>query len=143
MFGLSKRERIKKMEINLSSLQNHAKHFYYLKTGIEENAISELLSLAENNAYTAKEAANTQQGKEILSEIVLNRQYALYYNELAIQLRSKIYKLKTGTAPLHSRGEWLSKIVATSGWDIVMAEIESTCGNLILDIDEIINKNNQ
>lgn len=135
MFGLSKKEKIVKLQKELVELQKYASHFYDLKKDVEDRAFYELLTLAETKGISAIEASSTTDGELILSEVVLNRQFAFYYNEQAIQTYSKLRKLETGIAPPLSRDGWLYDIVKPSGWHCVKSEIKGMCHSLISDVD--------
>jgi hypothetical protein len=135
MFGLSKKERLIKLEKELFELQKNASHFYDLKKDVEDRAFYELLKLAEEKGISALDASSTQAGELILSEVVLNRQFAFYYNELAIQTYSKMRKLQTGTASPISKEGWLNEIVKPSGWHCVKPEIKGMCHNIISEVD--------
>lgn len=135
MFGLSKKERLEKLQKEFIELQKNASHFYDMKKDVEDRAFYELLKLAEENCVSALDASSTTDGERILSEVVLNRQFAFYYNELAIQAYSKLRNLQTGTTSPISKDGWLNEIVKQSGWHCVKSEIKGMCNNIISEVD--------
>lgn len=65
-----------------------------MKYDAEERAFVELCDLSIRMGVEPDVAAKTQQGIDILADVVLNRQYAFYLNEKAIQIYSQIFLLE-------------------------------------------------
>lgn len=142
MFGLSKKEKILSIERKIENLKKNALIFYNYKSDVEETAFRDLLSLSVKNKISPDAAAKTEEGIEILSEIVLNRQYAFYLNEQAIQLYSELYRIKNGKLPSTSKKGWLYEVVKSSGWEIIMQELPAMSQHIINEVkDEIENRN--
>ncbi|EMH4108056.1 hypothetical protein RGI85_001935 [Serratia marcescens] len=139
MFGLSKSERIKKLYEEASEIKKQALHFYNFKEEVEEKAFSELCNLSFKKGLPPSTVARSPEGVNILSEVALNRQYALYLNEKAIQLYAEIFKIQHGRAT-NNKEEWLEQIVKKAGWDVVSAEIPSICSSLICDADKHVSE---
>lgn len=140
MFGLSKKEKLKKLYERLSETRKNAAHFYAMKDSAEENAFYQLAALARENKTSASHVAKTKKGKVILAEVVLNRQWAFYLNESALQIQAEISRLSN---PRHAsiildKEQWFDNVVALAGMDIVMDQIEPICGKLIAEVDEYI-----
>lgn len=135
MFGFSKRKRIKSLEELVDKLKRETLSFYSRKQDAEGRASLELYNLAESKGITAKAAASTPEGIDILAEVVLNRQYAFYLNEQTIQAYYQLCRLENKDINVISGDDWLNKIVKNSGWLPVYSEIEVICGQLIKDVD--------
>jgi len=140
MFGFSKKEKIASLQKQLTKAKSDAKHFYNAKGQVEERAFYDLAELARDKGISASEAAKTKEGLVILSEIVLNRQWAFYLNEQAIQLQAQINALigqKYGDS-LADKSLWFDKVVTPAGLDIVMDQLEPMCGKLISEVDDYL-----
>lgn len=135
VFGILTRSKIKKLRAELAETQKLASHFYKMKYDAEERAFVELCDLSIRMGVEPDVAAKTQQGIDILADVVLNRQYAFYLNEKAIQIYSQIFLLekRRGT---HDREEWLNEVVKKSGWEVVSSEIPLICADLIEEAKE-------
>ncbi|WP_112924352.1 hypothetical protein [Escherichia coli] len=140
MFGLSKKEQIASLQKQLTKAKSDAKHFYSVKGEVEERAFYDLAELAREKNTSAREAAKTKEGLIILSEIVLNRQWAFYLNEHAIQIQAQINSLidPDYLNDLADKSIWFDKVVTPAGLDIVMDQLEPMCGNLIGEVDDYI-----
>lgn len=140
MFGFSKSEQIASLKKQLEKAKSNAKHFYNMKGDVEDRAFYNLAELARNNGTSARVAAKTKEGILIISEVVLNRQWAFYLNEEAIQIQAKINALMGPTYSNDVAGKsfWFDKVVTPAGLDIVMDQLEPMCGKLIDDVDEYI-----
>ena len=140
MFGLSKRERLASLRLRLSEVKKNAAHFYSMKESAEETAFYQLADLARENKITARKAARTKKGKIILSEVVLNRQWAFYLNESAMQIQSEILSLSNpdGPSAAFDKEMWFDQVTSVAGIDIVMDQMEPICGKLIDEVDEYI-----
>lgn len=140
MFGFSKKEQIASLQRQLTKAKSDAKHFYNAKGEVEERAFYDLAELARDKGISASEAAKTKEGLIILSEIVLNRQWAFYLNEQAIQIQAQINALigqKYGDR-LSDKSLWFDKVVTPAGLDIVMDQLEPMCGKLISEVDDYL-----
>ncbi|MFW7225361.1 MULTISPECIES: hypothetical protein [unclassified Serratia (in: enterobacteria)] len=143
MFGLSKREKLTRLHAELNNAKSMAKEFYARKDIVEEVAFIALTELAKKKGITAKSAAQTSDGKKILAQVVLNRQYAFYLNECAIQIQAKIKRITLpdryySDVVLGDDERWLDIIVTPTGSYIVMSEIDTICSKLIEDVDKHI-----
>lgn len=143
MFDFLKRKSVQTLEKKVRELNAQATHFYKAKDNVEENAYYELLTLAQDKGLTAKAAAETKEGQLILSEIVLNRQYALYLNEQAIQTYAELRRLNGAQAASFSKEAWFNEVVKPSGGDhIIKKEIPFFCDKLITDVEnELLEQN--
>lgn len=141
MFGLSKAERLDSLRKSLQRVKAEAKHAYGKKEESEEMAFYGLAELARREGVSAQEASKKQEGLQILSEVVLNRQWAFYLNEKAIQIQAKITELedKGYRSNFYSKEYWFQKVVMPSGGDIVIDQIEPICSNLISEVDDYLN----
>lgn len=140
MFGLSRKEQIASLQRQLTKAKSDAKHFYNVKDEVEERAFYALAELARDKDISAGEAAKTKEGLIILSEIVLNRQWAFYLNEQAIQIQAKINAM-TGSRhndDLADKTTWFDNVVTPAGLDIVMDQIQPMCGKLISEVDNYL-----
>lgn len=135
MFGFSKRKRINNLKELVDKLKIETISFYNKKEAAEGRASLELYNLAESKGITARAAASTPEGIDILAEVVLNRQYAFYLNEQTIQAYYKLCRLENKDINVISGDNWLNKIVKESGWFPICSEIEVICGHLIKDVD--------
>ncbi|WP_196208882.1 hypothetical protein [Citrobacter sp. Res13-Sevr-PEB04-36] len=140
MFGLSKKEQIASLQKQLTKAKSDAKHFYSVKGEVEERAFYDLAELAREKNTSAREAAKTKEGLIILSEIVLNRQWAFYLNEHAIQIQAQINSLidPDYLNDLADKSIWFDKVVTPAGLDIVIDQLEPMCGKLIGEVDDYI-----
>ncbi|EQW96749.1 hypothetical protein G914_00823 [Escherichia coli UMEA 3139-1] len=135
VFGILTRSKIKKLRAELAETQKLASHFYKMKHDAEERAFVELCDLSIRMGVEPDVAAKTQEGVNILADVVLNRQYAFYLNEKAIQIYSQIFLLekRRGT---RDREEWLNEVVKKSGWEVVSSELPFICADLIEEAKE-------
>lgn len=142
MFGFSKKEQIASLQKQLAKAKSDAKHYYNAKDEVEERAFYSLAELAREQDTSAREAAKTKEGLVILSEIVLNRQWAFYLNEQAIQLQAQINALigQNYDNHLDHKSQWFDKVVTPAGLDIVMDQLEPMCGKLIIEVEDYIKK---
>ncbi|AST68779.1 hypothetical protein BFG07_08815 [Kosakonia cowanii] len=140
MFGLSRKERIASLQRQLTKVKNDARHFYNVKGEVAERAFYALAELARDRDISAREAAKTKDGLIILSEIVLNRQWAFYLNEQAIQIQAQINALTDSkhNKDIGGKAAWFDKVVTPAGLDIVMDQIQPMCGELISEVDEYL-----
>ncbi|UNE41944.1 hypothetical protein IHE77_13700 [Serratia ureilytica] len=140
MFGFSKRERIDLLKEKINGIREQAKHIYQMKGESESSAFYELAMIAKDKGITASQAAKTPEGIRVLSEVVLNRQYAFFLNETAIQLAAELNNLKNPKYfDITNRDQWFDDIVTPVGIDIVVDQIEDICGSLIREVEEHIN----
>jgi len=146
MFGFKKRLQnavreleIKKLEAEIAELKSQAIHFYKARQEVESRAFYDLAELARNKKLSAQQAAKTEEGIRILAEVVLNRQWFFYHNESAIQAYAK---LKTLLEPdwfrLSDQNQWFDEVVSIAGKEIVVNQIDDTCGKLITEVDDYI-----
>lgn len=142
MFGLSKSERIKKLWEEVEEEKKHASHIYKFKENAEERAFSELCNLAFKKNLPPNVVAKSPEGVSILAQVVLNRQFAFYLNEKAIQTYAKIFNLQN-ERDTHDSEEWLEQVVKKAGWEVVSAEIPTMCSNLIDDADSYFSQINK
>ena len=137
MFFSSKESHVERLKKELSEAKQSAVHFYNMKDTSEQNASLELEKLALEMGVNASSAAKTKRGVRILSEVVLNRQWAFYWNEKAIQLQAEINKISP--TPLDTHDDyWFDCVVTPAGIDIVKDQIDVICSKLILETDERI-----
>jgi len=140
MFWFSKKYKLKNLQGRLMEVRKNAAHFYSMKESAEESAFYQLAELAREEGTSAIKAAKTKKGQIILAEVVLNRQWAFYLNESALQLQAEISRLSN---PAHSgfafdKELWFDNIITPAGLDIVMDQIEPICGKLIAEVDDYI-----
>lgn len=136
MFDFLKRKSVQSLENKVRELNTEARHFYDAKDDLEERAYYDLLNLSHEKGLTAAAAANTKEGSLILSEIVLNRQYAMYLNEQAIQAYAELRRLRGDQSASLSKEAWFNNVVRPSGGDhIINKEIPFFCKKLIADVE--------
>lgn len=140
MFGFfTKNSELDRLKKDLSTAKENAKHFYAMKDNAEEKASVELESLAHRLGVSAAKAAKTKEGTKILSEVVLNRQWAFYHNEQAIQLQAAVNRMGNNgksREPVLGDDYWFDNVVTPAGLDIVLDQIDTICGKLIAETDE-------
>lgn len=137
MFGFSKKERLELLQKKINDTRDQAKHIYEMKGDSENSAFYDLAEIARAKGVTAAQAAKTPEGTRILSEVVLNRQYAFFLNETAIQLNAELNSLKNPDYfDITNRNQWFDEIVTPVGVNIVVDQIEDICGNLIREVEE-------
>lgn len=107
-----------------------------MRREVEDNAFRELYWLANQNGTTAAEAARTERGFEILSLVALNRQYALYLNESAIQANSELNALIDNPKPTLTNEDWMYNIVMPVGSEIVRHEVDRLVETLVKEVDQ-------
>ena len=146
MFGMKKRVEkvaidleVKKLEAEIAELKLQAAHFFKARHDVENKAFYDLAELARTKKITAAKAAKSDEGVRILAEVVLNRQWFFYHNESAIQAYAK---LKTLLDPnwfrLSDQNQWFDEVVSVAGKEIVVNQIDDTCGKLITEVDDYI-----
>lgn len=139
MFGLTKREIMNKLRAEIDDLKNQAICIYNQKNSVENQAFYALAELARENGVSASQAAETPEGVRILSEVVLNRQYYFYLNEMAIQHYAKLQGMANPDwFDISNKNQWFDDVVSPAGSEIVLDQINETCGNLISDVDEYL-----
>ncbi|AMB75007.1 hypothetical protein R0K18_12490 [Pantoea sp. SIMBA_133] len=136
MFGFFKNKEIATLEAKITELKQQAAHMHKIKREVEDNAFNDLYWLANQNGITAAEAARTERGFEILSLVVLNRQYALYLNESAIQANSELNDLKGKPRTTMTNEDWLHNIVMPVGSEIVRDEVDRLMPTLVKEVDQ-------
>lgn len=140
MFGFSKKERLELLQKKINDIRGQAKHVYEMKGDAENSAFYDLAEIARSKGVTASQAAKTPEGIRVLSEVVLNRQYAFFLNETAIQLTAELNNLKNPNYfDVTNRNQWFDDIVTPVGVDIIVDQIEDICGNLIREVEEHLN----
>lgn len=139
MFWSSKKKKIAALNDQFAKARKQADHIFESIPDVEDRAFYALAELSRCTKMPAHEAAKTPDGKKILLEVILNRQYAFYLNELSIQIYGEM-KLLTdpGSIPLCDKNAWVDNVVipATSG--IIDSQIEPICAKLIESVDEYI-----
>ncbi|WP_312140788.1 hypothetical protein [Pantoea septica] len=136
MFDFIKRKEIETLEAKIKELKQQAAHMHKIRREVEDNAFNDLYWLANQNGITAAEAAQTERGFEILSQVVLNRQYALYLNESAIQANSKLNDIKGNPRATMTNEDWLHNIVMPVGSEIVRDEVDRLMLTLVKEVDQ-------
>lgn len=136
MFKFIKKREIDNLEAKIKELKKQANHMHKMRREVEDNAFSELYWLATRNGTTAAEAARTERGFEILSLVALNRQYALYLNESAIQANSELNALIDNPKPTLTNEDWMYNIVMPVGSEIVRHEVDRLVETLVKEVDQ-------
>jgi|GEM_PF-6025771 len=140
MFGFSKKERLESLRERIEDIRSQAKDIYERKSDAENSAFYALAEIARVKGVTASQAAKTQEGIRVLAEVVLNRQYAFFLNETAIQLHAQLNGLKNPNYfDITNTNQWFDEIVTPVGVEIVVDQIEDICGSLIREVDEHLN----
>ena len=133
MFGFLRRRTRKGREKQIKTLVAQAKGIYEVQQKADEELFHGLIRIAREQNITAREAAETQEGKTLAIDYVLSRQYACYLNESAIQHYARLVRINRQAGEL-SREEWYDKVVKPSGAaGIVLQEIPQLCGSIIND----------
>lgn len=140
MFGIFKDKKIKHLEAKVESYAAQATHIYSKKNEIEDDASRELYWLSVRNGVTAAESSRTPEGMMILSEVVLNKQYASYLNEQAIQAYAELCRAREDGTATSTKSQWLKNIVMKSGGDIVSKEIDALMLTLVKEVDDKIDR---
>ncbi|EPU3934690.1 hypothetical protein ACVWYD_001215 [Morganella morganii] len=139
MFWSSKKKKITALNDQFVKARKQADHIFESIPDVEERAFYALAELSRSTKMPAHEAAKTPEGKKILLEVVLNRQYAFYLNELSIQIYGEL-KLLTDpdSIPLYDKNAWVDNVVipATSG--VIYSQLDPICTGLIESVDEYI-----
>lgn len=136
MFKSIKKREINNLEAKVKELKKQANHMHKMRREVEDNAFRELYWLANQNGTTAAEAARTERGFEILSLVALNRQYALYLNESAIQANSELNALIDNPKPTLTNEDWMYNIVMPVGSEIVRHEVDRLVETLVKEVDQ-------
>lgn len=133
-----KQKALSALREQLEESKSNASHFYKMKSHAESAAFSDLSSLAKRIGVTAQQASKTEEGIRILSEVVLNRQWAFYHNEQSIQIQAKINEIEDPNYAdnLLKKDYWFEKVVKPAGYEIVCDQIDLICGPLISEVDE-------
>lgn len=142
MFDFIKKREIDSLEAKIEDLKKQATHIHKIRQEVEDQAFSDLYWLANQNGTTAAEAACTERGFEILSQVALNRQYALYLNESAIQANSKLNDLKDNPKSTMTNEDWLHNIVMPVGSEILKDEVERLMVSLVEEVDLRLSEGN-
>lgn len=133
MFGFLRRRTLKGREKQIKTLIMQAKGIYESQQKADEALFHGLIRIAREQNITAREAAETPEGKMLAIDYVLSRQYACYLNESAIQHYARLVRINRQADDL-SREEWYDKVVKPSGAaGIVLQEIPQLCGSIIND----------
>ncbi|KHT21019.1 hypothetical protein [Pectobacterium brasiliense] len=140
MFGLSKKERLSSLRKQLEDVMSQARHTYDMKSEAESRAFYDIVEIAREKGISAAQAAKTGAGIRTLSEVVLNRQYAFFLNETAIQLHAEIRRInEPNYFDINNKNQWFDEIVSPVGSYMVIDQIEDICGSMIRDVEEYIN----
>lgn len=139
MFGLSKKERLSSLRKQLENVMSQAKHTYDMKSEAENRAFYEIAEIAREKGISATQAAKTDAGIRSLSEVVLNRQYAFFLNETAIQLHAQIRRInEPNYLDINNKNQWFDEIVSPVGNSMIIDQIEDICGPMIRKIDDYL-----
>ena len=133
MFGFLRRRTRRGREKQIKTLIAQAKGIYEVQQKADEELFHGRIRIAREQNITAREAAETPEGKTLAIDYVLSRQYACYLNESAIQHYARLVRINRQAGEL-SREEWYDKVVKPSGAaGIVLQEIPQLCGSIIND----------
>lgn len=138
MFGFIKDRVIRNQEAKIKDLIAQARHMYDMKEDCRDKLFYGLADIAREKNITAHQAAATPEGKILTATYVLNRQYAYYLNESAIQNYAELLRIK-GVGWGTSDEDWFNKVVKAAGADnIVLQEVPYFCEDLVDEVQVYI-----
>lgn len=106
---------ISDMKNDAEELKSKAKFYQESRYATEDKCIKSLRDIALKNGTTIAEAANTEEARSLVAEVLLNKQFALYYVESYIQKVIEIRSIsddRTKPSTDCSNYEWYEHFVS-------------------------------
>ncbi|MDR1842302.1 MAG: hypothetical protein LBR63_00765 [Citrobacter amalonaticus] len=135
---LERKKRIARLRSQAESLESDALNWWE-KEHTEDQVFWRLVDLCRETGLSPKQAAKTERGTCILSLIVLNRIWAFYHCEQAIQINAELYKAEhEGFSFLADNDAWWQHAVPDSIKKNIISEIPIMSKNVIARAQELL-----